>query len=311
MKAIVIGYGSIGKRHATILKDMGIETAVVSRREVDFPLQYSDLESAIKVFGPQLIVIANKTNEHYSSLNEIIKTGWKGKILVEKPLFHKAYKFLLQPGVEVFVAYNLRFHPGIQRLRSEIQTECIISVMAYVGQYLPSWRPDRDYRESYSSKLEEGGGVLRDLSHELDYITWLFGRWRRITAVGGHFSSLEISSDDCWGILVETEFCPIVSLQMNYLDRPGRREIVVVTDKHTYKLDLYKGIFEIDGRIDSFEIKRNETYLNQYRSLLNGNLDMLCSWEEGNNILRMLEAIETSKQRQEWIWNEEVMYDLR
>jgi hypothetical protein len=129
--------------------------------------------------------------------------------------------------------------------------------------------------------------------------------------VGGHFSSLEISSDDCWGILVETEFCPIVSLQMNYLDRPGRREIVVVTDKHTYKLDLYKGIFEIDGRIDSFEIKRNETYLNQYRSLLNGNLDMLCSWEEGNNILRMLEAIETSKQRQEWIWNEEVMYDLR
>jgi len=308
---MVVGYGSIGQRHVSLLKRLGVETAVVSRsRVIDSSLYFnSDLESAIRSFNPQFIIISNETAEHYPTFLSIARTGWKGTILVEKPLFHEAILSATKTENDVFVAYNLRFHPILQRLKDEIQGQKVIAVMTYAGQYLPNWRPGRDYRTSYSARQDEGGGVLRDLSHELDYLIWLFGNWRRVTALGGRFSSLDISADDAWGILMETDRCPMVSLQINYLDRPGRRETVVVTDLHTYKIDLIRNTFEKDGNVETLLTQRNDTYFYQLQALLNRSGETLCTWEEGNRLLRLIKAIERSQGR--WVRNEEIMHDLR
>lgn len=80
--------------------------------------------------------------------------------------------------------------------------------------------------------------MLRDLSHELDYVLWLFGPWRRLTATGGYLSPLETDSDDAYTLLMEARLCPMVSIHMNYLDRVPHREILVNTDQHTIHIDL-------------------------------------------------------------------------
>lgn len=305
MRALVIGYGSIGERHARLLQNLNIDTGVVSERAVRFPTAYSDISKALELFNPEYIIIANKTSRHFDVLNELLNQRWKGKVLVEKPLFHRSYKSNSSNiGNDIYVGYNLRFHPILQRLKQDIENEKVISVMAYTGQYLPTWRPARDYKLSYSSNIEEGGGVLRDLSHELDYLTWIFGKWTRLCSIGGHYSSLEITGEDSFGVTMETSKCPLIQLQINYLDRLGRRELIVVTDEHTYKADLVNGKYHYDDQSFDMRVDRDFTYIEQHKAVLNDSHTYLCSYEEGVEVLRLIEAIEASSLIKGWVENE-------
>ena len=294
MKTIVIGYGSIGSRHVRILSELGCQVSVVSKREVDFNLSYNSLKSALENETPQYIVIANKTSEHYKTLLELIELDFTGVVLIEKPLFSEIKGIPKNNFEQVFVAYNMRFHPLLQKLNDFLTTEKIISVQAYVGQYLPKWRPQQDYRLNYSAKKEEGGGVLRDLSHELDYLNWICGGWKSVTATGGHYSHLEIDSEDVFAIMIKTQNCPIVTVQMNYLDRIGLREFLVNTDQHTVKVDLIRGTFQVDSKIEEIQVERNDTYITQHLSILNRSFKNLCTLEQGMDVMEMIQAIENS-----------------
>lgn len=301
MKALVIGYGSIGARHARLLAELGYRTAVVSEREVNFPATYSGLAEALVVEQPDYVVIANATNQHHGTLLILAQLGYTGTVLVEKPIFN--HPLVVQPHTfkNVFVAYNLRFHPIIQRLKTLLEGERMLSVQAYVGQYLPDWRPTSDYRASYSASTEKGGGALRDLSHELDYLTWMLAGWERVSALGGHLSSLEITSDDVFALMLVTPACPIVTLQMNYLDRLARRFILINTSEHTFEADLIKGTITIDRDVESFITERDDTYRAMHEAILSGSTDNLCSLDEGLGILRLIKAAELSAKRGEWI----------
>lgn len=303
MKAIVIGYGSIGQRHARLLQTMNIETAVVSGRKVNFPQHYFDIFEAVRSHLPDYVVIANKTCDHYLSLLDVLKSGFQGNILIEKPLFPQLTDMPERNRERIYIAYNLRFHPLLQQLKNALSDERIISASIYTGQYLPTWRPDIDYRTSYSASAEDGGGVIRDLSHELDIVAFLFGQWTRLSAIGGKYSSLEITSDDSFSVLAEMSRCPQVQIQVNYLDRIGRREILVNTDLHTFKIDFVNGTFQADKEIIHLDSDRDDTYLKQHHAIIEGMSSDLCKYEDGLNIVRMIEAIERSSSQKEWVFN--------
>lgn len=300
MKALVVGYGSIGSRHARLLTALGCEVAAVSSRNIDFPVHYRTLADAL-AWQPEYVVIANRTSQHYKTLTELAERGFTGTVLVEKPLSHEEDKLPSQEFKRAFVGYNLRFHPVLQKLRTVLQNEKVISVLAYVGQYLPTWRPGSDYRSSYSADINAGGGVLRDLSHELDYLNWLLGGWEQLTAVGGHYSRLEIKSDDVWIIMMHTTKCPLVSVQMNYLDRVARRLVLINTDDHTIEADLVKGTIMIDNTTEEFRTDRDFTYLAQHRAILEDRKESLCTLPEGMEVLHMIHAIERSARQKEWV----------
>ncbi|SDX28754.1 Gfo/Idh/MocA family protein [Paenibacillus sp. CF384] len=304
MRAVVVGYGSIGQRHARLLQAMNVETAVVSGRDIDFPIVFHHLKEAVEQFAPNYIIIANKSSEHHSTLLQLIEYHWKGTVLVEKPLYHEEKTLPNDHGLRIFVAYNLRFHPLLLKLRSALKNERLLSITAYAGQYLPTWRLQRDYQLSYSARKEEGGGVLRDLSHELDYLNWLCAGWVRLSALGGQVSSLEITSEDTCGILMEMRECPLVTLQMNYLDRPGRRELLILTDRHTFKIDFSKRLFIQDNHSEVITVDRDETYIAQHTAIMNQQWDRLCSLQEGQDIVRMIDAVERSILNREWVMNE-------
>lgn len=303
MRALVIGYGSAGSRHAKILKKLGCAVAVVSRREIDFSPRFPTVSEAIKKASPDYVVIANRTHEHYKTLLELKKEDFRGTVLIEKPLFQtlpqKPPDFLF---TRIFTGYNLRFHPLLKKLKAFAEKETLVSAQIYVGQYLPNWRPQRDFRRTYSAHRKEGGGVLWDLSHELDYVNWIFGDWRALTALGGHFSSLEITSDDVFSLLMITEKCPVVSIQMNYLDRNSRREILVNTNRSTVKVDLIQGSFQVNERIEKIGLAKGDTFRLEHQAVLKTNYDGLCTFADGMEVQRMITAAEKASRNKVWIF---------
>lgn len=301
MNVLIIGYGSIGSQHARLAVSLGCNVAVLSNRSTSFPKTYGDLTQALETHEPDYVVIANATNEHYDSLCQLAQAGYTGAVLVEKPVFGKLEAITVLPFRAVFVAYNLRFHPINQRIKALLLGERILSVQAYVGQYLPDWRPSVDYRQSYSASARRGGGALRDLSHELDYLTWMLGGWDRVTALGGQFSPLEIDSDDVYALLLATPKCPVVSIQLNYLDRLSRRFFLINTARNTIQADLISDTLTINDQVESYPIDREQTYLAMHRAIQEGRTDTLCSLEDGLDVLRLIDAAEAAASHYTWV----------
>ncbi len=301
MDVLIIGYGSIGAQHARLAASMGCNVAVLSVHQIEFPKTYRDLEQAMNDRTPHYVVIANATNNHYDTLCQLSLLGYAGIVLIEKPIFGRLEDIPALPFRAVLVAYNLRFHPIIQRIASLLEGESVLSVQAYVGQYLPEWRPSVDYRKSYSARAERGGGALRDLSHELDYLTWMLGGWDKVSALGGHFSPLEIDSDDVYALLLVTPKCPVVSIQLNYLDRIKRRFFLVNTNHFSIQADLISGTITINDQVESHITVPEQTYSEMHRAIQQGRTNELCSLGEGLNVLELIEAAEKSVVQHAWI----------
>lgn len=303
INVLVIGYGSIGQRHARILSELGHQVAAVSKRSIDLTPCYSELFYALSEWQPGYVVVANRTSEHLQTMESLAEHGFQGRVLIEKPLFDHSSAIPRHSFSLAAVAYNLRCHPLLTKLKSLLDDSVhIVSASIHAGSYLPEWRPNTDYRQSYSAKKDQGGGVLRDLSHELDYALWLFGPWQRLTASGGHLSSLEIDSDDAYTLLMETSRCPLVSIHMNYLDRLPRREIIVNTDRHTIQVDLINNTIKIDGVVrESATVARDDTYRAEHQAMLLGNTEMLCTLNEAMETLATIDAAERASVSHTWI----------
>jgi predicted dehydrogenase len=296
-RALVVGYGSIGKRHVRLLSELGCEVAVVSRHG---DAAHRTLDAALAAAMPDYVVVANETAAHLETVRALAAGGFAGRLLIEKPLGEG-------PAVpegrfaQVGVAYNLRFHPLLGVLRDRLAGDRICAIEVYCGQYLPDWRPGDDYRAGYSADPARGGGVLRDLSHELDYLLWLGGPWRRVAALGGKLSDLEIASDDGWGLLLELERCPVATVQINYIDRPGVRRIRINGAAHTYTADFSNRQLVVDGEAQTFEVGRDDAYLAQHRAMLAGETDRICTLAHGEDVMALIKAVEEARDGGRWV----------
>lgn len=302
MKYLVVGYGSIGKRHAACLVRLGCEVHLVTQQKTHEYPNYFSIHLALKNSSFDYVVIANETYLHHQSLLDLIVCDYRGVVLVEKPLFSKTMTLPEHFIKHIFVSYNLRFHELLLEVKQLIVNEQLITFSAYVGQYLPSWRSARDYRSCYSAIKSKGGGVLCDLSHELDYIQWFCGPCLEVAALGGHLSELEISSDDVYSIIMKGTSCPLISLHINYLDRSSKREIIINTQTKTISVDLVKGVLAVDGEIRVQGVDLGiKTYDHLHLAMLNSNFDNFCTYAEGVSIVNLIDAIERANDSKKWV----------
>ena len=302
MNVLIVGYGSIGERHAKILNELGHDTRVVTARTDTKFHSYATLSDALSGFEPGYVVIANQTGYHHQALQTLKATGYSGRLLVEKPIFsNTAHTDCIPcPG---YVGYNLRLHPVLQELKRRTADSRILSAHVYVGSYLPDWRPNRDYRRCSSSADPVSGGVLKELSHDLDYLLWLTGRWRSVAAWGGKVSNLEIQASDVYGCVVRTQRCPVATVQLNYFDRIGRREIILNSEQTSFHADLFRGELKINDESMSFSVGRNDTYRALHESILNDRGEDLCDLEQGIEVLGLVDAAERSASENRFIEN--------
>ena len=304
MKIAVIGAGSIGSRHTRILQNLNHEVVIVSRH-VDSQLgtvKYKSISDALKNEQFEYVVVASKTSQHINDLNELCSTKFAGRVLIEKPLFASSQRVARNNFEFAGVGYNLRFHPAVLWLQDVLpQLGKISSANFYVGQYLPTWRDNNDYRASSSAKATSGGGVLRDLSHEIDLAQYFFGDWTHLTACGGKFSNLEIETDDTFSILMKTKICSALSIQLNYLDRIKQRNITINGDNGTINVDLIAGTTQFNETTQTFTLEPDQTYLAEHTAMIEKDATTLCTFDEALAVVETIGAIEKASEKQKWV----------
>lgn len=305
-QAIVIGYGSIGQRHADILRGLGLQVHVVSRRSADAAVEnsfatISDALQHIPEANEAYAVIADETARHSETLKALLAAGHRGPVLVEKPLFATSETALEMTRENIFVGYGMRFLDLVDMLRKRLEGREVYTAELVVGQYLPDWRPGRDYRAGYSAQRAAGGGVLRDLSHEIDLLLWLLGAWKRVAALTGCSGALEIDSEDYAHVLIEGVTYRAATLGLDYLDQNVRRSITIQYDQGTLALDFISGTLVENGTVISKSPPDwNDTYRRQHQAVLSGKSDALCTWSQGLAVVRAFEAVEKAAETGAW-----------
>lgn len=292
--ALVVGYGSIGQRHATVLQKIGVDVAVVSSRIDCHFTVYRTIEDALASQRFDYVIVATTTAKHFLDLQCLINLGYSKRVMVEKPLFHLPMNVPSHSFSQIVVGYNLRFHPLLKRLKSKLLGQRLVSMVCYAGSYLPTWRPGRNYWESYSARRADGGGVLRDLSHEIDYMLWL-GGYGASGAVGvlGHFSDLRIETEDVACFTFSTAECPAATCYLSYADVIPRRRLIVNTTTTTFELDLINNTLYDGSETISVTLERNDTYQSMHAAVLDDHVDGACSLEQGGEVVKFIETLES------------------
>jgi predicted dehydrogenase len=178
-----------------------------------------------------------------------------------------------------------------------------MSAAIHVGRHLPSVRPGHDYRRRPAAQRAKGGGVLRELSHELDYALWLFGPWRRVTALGGVSGALESDADDRWSILIEAERCAQIGVGLSFIDRARRRQIHVEAADASATVDLDAQTFassDLDAP-ERIAVEREASYRAQHAAIVSGDAQQACTFGEGVAVLRLIAAIERASAERCWV----------
>ena len=296
LTAFVIGYGSIGKRHVDILNEMDeFNRVAVLSSQTGLPYETITSLENIPGLNPDYVVIASPTTQHCPQL-KFLEAHLEGrKILVEKPLFEVFHDYGIKNN-QVYVGYNLRFHPLLQKIKDAATGRRLWNIQVFCGSYLPDWRSGRDYRDTSSARRVAGGGVLLDLSHELDYVQWLAGPLEVEHAVSGKVSDLEIDSDDLLLLSGKTEGGAHVHISLNYFSQKPLRQILVDGDGISIRGNLTINTLSVveDGEVSDFswpELKRNDTYRAQHQAILEDDLSLVCTFKDGLETMNLIDRV--------------------
>ena len=300
--ALVIGYGSIGKKHAKILKSLReVDEVVILTSQQKIPFRKINRLNEIKRLNPFYITIASPTNKHYEQLKFLEKNFSKKKILVEKPLFEKMYNLKIKKN-KVYTGYNLRFNPLIIFIKKILKKINVVFVSVYCGYHLPYWRKNIPYTKSYSASKIKGGGVISDLSHEIDYINFIFGKIKIINIIKKKISNLKISSEDFFFLNGTSKKSKIVQISLNYISKKKVRDIKIETNKFGLYGDIVNNKPQIvyKNKIEVKKWKDDKNFLDTLKKqhlaiIKNKNKELLCNFDEGYKTLKFLNKLKHFK----------------
>jgi predicted dehydrogenase len=322
---LVVGAGSIGRRHASNLRGLGVMKLAVTDTHAARvqPLidelgvvGFADLDEALRIFQPHVVFICTPPAFHIEQAMRALSSG--ADIFIEKPLSHRldgvaALKAEAgRLGRVVQVGYNLRFNPGIRTLKRFVEEGVagrILWARAEVAQYLPDWRPWQDYRESYTARQELGGGIILDASHEIDYMLWLLGPPRELTCMAGRVSGLEVSVEDCATMLIRLRSGAQADIHMDFAQRTASRSCVVAGDRARLEWEHGRNqvrVLRPDGppEVIEYEFESNQMYVAEVQDFFScvnerrlGNESLV----EAELTLTVALAALTSASEQKWV----------
>ncbi len=201
LKILIIGLGSIGRRHLSCLSEIGgielaaLRTSKGTLKDASGIKEFYTIKDSLR-FQPDGVLIANPTSLHVQSALPYLEKGIP--VLIEKPVAYSLEDSIsLEPYSELIrIAYCRRFHPINDIIKTIISSENVFKMGFKRSYYLPKWHPYADYRTEYTAKKELGGGVIRTLSHEIDLMINWFGAPKNSVGVVDKVSHLEIDTDD-------------------------------------------------------------------------------------------------------------------
>ena len=322
-RLLIVGLGSIGARHARLARVAIPSVQIMALRHgscqqlEDACIDHcvTSMDEALR-FRPQAAVIANPASLHLDVALPLARAGVH--LLVEKPISsitHGVAELITACralGIILMTGYNLRFLPSLQRFRQLVKERRVgtaLSVRAEVGQFLPSWRPKSDYRQTVSARAALGGGVLLELSHEIDYLRWLFGEVDWVSAIERKQSRLEIDVEDTAHLILGfsgnlAAVGPVADLNMDFIRHDTTRCCTVIGERGSLRWNALTGTVEIFEQgaetwqtLFSHRHHADESYLAQLRHFMDcidGRESPQVSGNDGLAVLRIIEAARKS-----------------
>lgn len=281
----------------------------ITPKYADF--SFSTIADALE-FAPQMAVISNPATFHLSVALELAKIGTH--LLIEKPLSAttKGVAELLcvcnKKKALLAIGYNLRFSPSLQKFKTMLDDNIIgkvWSVRSETGQYLPSWRPGSDYRQSVSAQYALGGGSLLELSHEIDYLRWIFGEVDWVQAVLAQQSDFEIDVEDSahliLGFIVKGKQNPIIAtINLDFIRQDTTRLCTAIGKLGSIRWSGIEGTVELwmpdtQGwqEVYKHQATRDESYLaewNNFLTCIEQRTSPMTTGEDGLKVLHVIEA---------------------
>jgi predicted dehydrogenase len=321
---LIVGLGSIGKRHASVIKEFFPEVNIVVLRHKQCIKNDIDklglfkcvtsINEAIAI-NPQAAIISNPATMHIKVAKELANNGIN--LLIEKPIsdssigVQELVNICRENNIILMTAYNLRFLPSLIKFKEQIQANKIgkiYSIRSEAGQYLPSWRPDSDYRNGVSANKKLGGGVLLELSHEIDYLSWIFGSVKWVKSHISKQSDLDVDVEDSANIILGFKGVNGVeltaSLDMDFIRHDVTRKCFVIGEKGTLLWDGICGKVKYFAKDDDYwetifvsKPDRNFTYIEEIKSFFSSvesNKPPCISGYEGMKVVKVVEAIKKS-----------------
>lgn len=274
MKIVFFGLGSIGNRHAKILSEKYDYELLAFRTNKgkghnDLGIQEVQTWDEIDQLNPDIAFITNPTFKHIESAIKCAKRGMK--LFIEKPIgsskvgLNELIEEVKKRKLVTYIAYNLRFHPVIEELKKYLEGKEILNVKIHTSSFLPEWRSD-NHLESYSASKEKGGGVILDLSHEFDYIEYLFGE---IKNIDGHFDKVSNVTKDAEDVLdaAITTNSTSINLHLDIFSRKSERTIKINCKEESIKVDLINATIEIEKKgiksVEKYDSDKEVSYKKQ------------------------------------------------
>lgn len=317
-RILIVGFGSIGRRHLRLARELipNADIRVLRHQATDEVCNYSNgsyssIEEAL-VFSPQIAVIASPAPFHIATAQVLAEIGVH--LLIEKPLSNalngivQLLETCRKHNVVLLTGYNLRFLQSLQHFQNFLRKGVvgkILSVRCEIGQYLPTWRPDTDYRQGVSARSELGGGVLLELSHELDYLRWIFGEVDWVQASLSRQSSLEIDVEDTAHLTLG--FAPtsdgrrlISTVNLDFIRHDTTRLCTAIGEKAslrwnglTGEVSLYEAGSKEWRELFSHPHKPDDSYMAEWKNFIEcveGGKTPLTTGEDGLKVLQIIAA---------------------
>ena len=321
-RVLIVALGSIGQRHLRLSRALlpNADIRVLRHQATSGVPEYSNgcfssLDEAIS-FAPQVAAIASPAPFHIHAAQALAEVGVH--LLIEKPLsaslegVAELLDTCRKKGTVLLTGYNLRYLPSLQRFRhllSEGVIGKVLSIRCEIGQYLPSWRQASDYRQSVSARRELGGGVLLELSHELDYLRWIFGEIDWVKATLSRQSDLEIDVEDTahltFGFMPAVDGHQLIgAVNLDFIRHDTTRLCTAIGQKGSLRWNGLTGgvaLYEA-GAIDWRELfshphQRDDSYIAEWQdfvSCVTEHKTPLIAGEDGLKVLQIIEAARVS-----------------
>lgn len=252
-KVLVVGCGSIGRRHARILRQLGVSRIALADpsasqlaaavAEIPGAVGYAGMEAAL-ADAVDAVILCTPPQLHIPQALLAIEAGCD--VLMEKPLALRMDQVewlkrrTRETGKIVMVGLTMRYHPGLLRVKQLLDDRAIgrlLSIRATAGECLDGARPHVDYRALFVTAKEVG--VAFDIIHEPDYVQWLAGKpVERVVAVTGQYSDLEMEGDDVAEMVIRFEGRIVANVHVDFFQQPRTRVCECIGTHGTIRLDL-------------------------------------------------------------------------
>lgn len=324
---LVIGGGSIGKRHSRNLLTLGNKNIFVvepnearAKDEIEKALGLKTFRSLEDAFAQEKIDIAFVCSPPTFHLEQALFCAQKGcDLFVEKPISHslektdELLKVIEEKKLITMMGSNWKFYPLFEKMKELLDSNAvgkILSARCQFGFYLPDWHPWEDYRKGYSANEKMGGGVLLD-SHEFDYLTWFLGDVKKIVCFADRVGDITVDTEDVAEVIVKFESGAIGELHFDYLQRFYQRNFEFFGETGTIKWDTNEKkvvLLVKDKEKQEFALANdydiNEMYIEEVRYFLNcaeKRQETITSAEHGVGILKLISAAKESAKQEKII----------